>query len=112
MFGRKKNEYEKASNKINNSNKKAAERIMFEQLNDDSQQAATLIDQLKDGTPLVINFERLDVKQGNKMLSFFAGACYAIDAKYVEIREEVYLFARNIDFHDGTLDDFIKKFNG
>ncbi|MFI3252239.1 MAG: cell division protein SepF [bacterium] len=108
-FFRKKNEYENASNQINNSNKKARERIIFEQLNNDSQQAATLIDQLKAGSPLVIDFERLDVKEGNKMLAFFAGACYASDARYIELRESVFLFARNVDFHDGTLDEFIKN---
>lgn len=103
---RKKNDYNDTANKMN-SNSKSSERIIFEQLNDNSEQAASLVDQLKLGKPLMLDFSRLNVAEGNKILAFLAGACYASDARYVLVKEQVYLFARNIDFVDGSLQEFI-----
>jgi FtsZ-interacting cell division protein YlmF len=45
----------------------------------------------------------------NKFLAFFTGACYAINGKTVKIKELTYLFARNCDFEDGSLNDFLQQ---
>ena len=62
---------------------------------------------LKQGSPLIINFESLEPTSANKMLAFFAGACYALDGRNVKINEKTYLFARRVDFFDGSIQKFI-----
>ncbi len=85
----------------------ASERIIMEQLEDDDEAAAHLVDELQIGKPLVLNFEKLDLMSANKMLAFFTGACYASSGRTIKINETTYLFARNIDFNDGSLNDFL-----
>ena len=43
----------------------------------------------------------------NKLLAFFAGACFAIEGRNVRINEKTYLFARSVDFYDGSLQHFL-----
>ncbi len=87
----------------------AKDRIIMEQLVDNDQYAANLIDKLKNGNPLVLNFAKLDLMACNKFLAFFTGACYAINGKTIKIKELTYLFARNCDFEDGSLNDFLQQ---
>lgn len=87
----------------------AASRIIMEQLTDDDDEARKLVDKLKDGNPLVLNFENLDVYGANKMLAFFIGACYALDGKTFPINEKTYLFARRQDLLDGSILKFIEN---
>lgn len=106
LFGKKKNEYDEASKSLNQKDY-ASQRIVFEKLIDDDQRAASLIDALKEGSPLILNFEDLEPLAANKLLAFFAGACYALDGRSVRINEKTYLFARKVDFFDGSLQKFI-----
>lgn len=106
LFGKKKNEYEEAKQNLNQSTR-ASDRLVMEQLNDDDQKAADLVDMLKDGNPLILNFEKLEPLAANKLLAFFAGACYALEGKSIKINEKIYLFARKVDFFDGSLQRFI-----
>ena len=106
LFGKKKNEYTEASNNLNNQ-KLAVDKMIMEQLDDNDNKAAQLVDSLKDGCPLIINFESLEPIAANKMLAFFAGACYALDGRSVKINEKTYLFARRVDFFDGSIQKFI-----
>ena len=55
------------------------------------------------------HFEGLDEFAANKMLAFFAGAAYALDGKTVMINDTTYLFARRVDFMDGSLQNFIQS---
>ena len=71
------------------------------------QRAAELVDLLKDGHPLILNFENLEPLAANKLLAFFAGACYALEGRNVIINEKTYLFARKVDFFDGSLQRFL-----
>ena len=106
LFGKKKNEYNEASKNLNQQTL-AVDKIIMEQLDDNDNKAASLVDSLKNGSPLVINFENLDPTAANKMLAFFAGACYALDGRSVKINEKTYLFARRVDFFDGSIQKFI-----
>ena len=106
LFGKKKNEYDEASTNLNQP-QLASDKIIMEQLDDNDKKAASLVDQLKDGSPLIINFEVLEPLSGNKMLAFFTGACYALDGRIVKINEKTYLFARKVDFFDGSLQKFL-----
>lgn len=105
------NEYEEASKNLNNNVSKmsASDRIIFEKLIDDDQRATSLIDNMRDGRPLVINFSDLDLMAANKMLAFISGACYTLDGNIVKINEATYLFARKVDFMDGSLQSFLEE---
>ena len=107
MFFKKKNDpYEDALNDLNESTK-AVDNIIIKKMIDDDNLAKDLVIKLKEGNPLVLNFQDLDEAQGNKMLAFFIGATVALDGKTVRINEWSYLFARKADFLDGSLKAFI-----
>lgn len=106
LFGKKKNAYEEASNNLKEETS-AADRLIMEQVKDDDDRAANLVDELKKGNPLILNFEELEPLASNKLLAFFAGASYALEGRSVRINEKTYLFARKVDFFDGTLQAFI-----
>ncbi len=107
LFSKKKvNEYEAASKGLNDTSL-ASDRLIIKQMPDDDELAAKLVDNLKNGCPLILNFEGLDDFGANKMLAFFAGAAYAIEGKSVKINDTTYLFARRVDFLDKSLQRFI-----
>ncbi|MCI5583387.1 MAG: cell division protein SepF [Anaeroplasma sp.] len=109
LFGKKKtNDYEEAYNGLNES-LKAVDRLVIDTVIDDDQKAASLVDKLKEGQPLILNFKELDEFQANKMLAFFIGATYAVEGKTVKINNTTYLFARRVDFMDGSLQRFIQN---
>lgn len=101
IFSKKKNE----TPEVNNL--KVIDKLIMEQLADNDNKAAELVDSLKNGSPLIINFENLEPIAANKMLAFFAGACYALDGRSVKINEKTYLFARRVDFFDGSIQKFL-----
>ena len=90
LFGKKKNEYAEASTNLNKQ-ETAADKMIMEQLEDTDNKAAEVVDSLKNGCPLVINFDKLDPTAANKMLAFLAGACYALEGRSVKINEKTYL---------------------
>ena len=59
LFGKKKNAYEEASNNLKEETS-AADRLIMEQVKDDDDRAANLVDELKIGNPLILNFEELE----------------------------------------------------
>ena len=97
------------SRKKNNDDIKASEKIIFEQINDNDEEAASLVDKLKEGLPIVINLERLEFQSANKMLAFFSGACYALGGKSFKLNETSYLFVRNDELEDGSIYEFINS---
>ena len=101
-FGKKKNQTVEAVKQP-----QVIDKLIMEQLDDNDNKAAELIDNLKEGCPLIINFEELEPTAANKMLAFFAGACYALDGRSVKINEKTYLFARRTDFFDGSIQKFL-----
>lgn len=86
------------------------EKIIFEKLNsDDDHYLTALADQMIDGSPLILNFDTLDVDQANKVIAFFSGVVYAITGEIVHIQEKVFLFANKDVYKDGTIDEFLKE---
>ena len=99
LFGKKRDEVEVES--------LAKDKIILSKMKDDEEYARDLVLKLKDGNPLCLNFENLDEDNGNKYLAFFIGASVALEGKTVRINEFTYLFARKIDFLDGSLKEWI-----
>lgn len=87
----------------------AKSRIIFEKIADDDQRAAELVEELRVSNPLCINFEALDPMAKNKMVAFLSGAAYALEGEAILIKNNVYLFAKKVDFLDGSLKEFIER---
>lgn len=86
----------------------ASEIIKFIQFqNDDEKLALDLVNELKDGTPLIINFEKLDEYLANKFIAFFTGANVALGYRPVVINDNTLLFSIKENFYDGSLNKFI-----
>ncbi len=100
LFGKKKTEEEEVV-------LKASDRIIMKEMVNDDELARDLVLEIKDGNPVLLNFEKLEEADGNKHLAFFIGATVALDGKTVKIGEKIYLFARREDFLDGSLRKFI-----
>lgn len=110
LFGRKKDDYSNASKRMNDNSKvKASKRIIFEKLDDNDERAAELVQELKEGNPLVINFTGLDARGINKMLAFLTGAAYAIEGETILVKENIYMFVRKIDLLDGSIKEWLEK---
>lgn len=109
FFSKKKKEdnYQEASRALNSSPTSPADKIVIEQMEDDDEKAASYVNLIKSGIPVILNFEKLDEKASNKMLAFMAGAAFALDGKSVRINNTTYLFARKSEFIDGSLMKFI-----
>lgn len=105
LFGKKEVKEEKSKEEV----KTSAEMIISKQLEDDDKEAARLVNSLKEGHPLVLNFQKLDTMAANKYIAFFSGAVWALGGKYVRLRETTYLFALKEHFEDGTLNNVIKS---
>lgn len=110
LFKKKPDDYQSTLENINKENEQlSAERIIYMQVNDDDDNSAFLVDQMKAGHPLVIDFDLLSVAEANKLVAFFCGATYAVNGTSQRLFEKVFIFARNIDFLDGSLEKFIKE---
>lgn len=91
-------------------NRLASEKIKFVQfVNDDEKLALDLVLELKDGIPLIINFEKLDEYLANKFIAFFTGANVALGYRPVVINENTLLFSIKDNFYDGSLNKFINE---
>ncbi len=101
MFGKKK--------KVEDELVLAKDRISFEEMKDDDNFAKDLVIKLKEGSPLVVNFEQINEISTNKFLAFLSGATVAFDGKIVFIKNNIYLFAKKEDFLDGSLKEFLNS---
>lgn len=86
---------------------KASDRIIMERMTYDDPHAKELLDSLKNGTPLVLNFDGMDLQQADKYMAFFQGAAAALDGRAVRINESTFLYARKEEFLDGSLKEFV-----
>ncbi|MBR2891645.1 MAG: cell division protein SepF [Bacilli bacterium] len=76
----------------------------FEQLLD-------LANLLKNGKPLLLSFQMVDVEVANKMIGFLSGVVYALEGSTHFTDEKTILFASKKNFEDGSLNQFIKERN-
>ena len=89
---------------------KASDRIVFAQFtSDDDNYALELINQIRDGAPIIINFEKVDEYTTNKYMAFFTGATMMVEGKVMRINENTILFTKKENFMDGSLREFIEN---
>lgn len=67
-----------------------------------------MADLLLKGSPIVANFDKVDVKTANHMLSFLSGVVYALNGQAIQIRDKLFMLASEEDFKDGTLNKYIE----
>lgn len=93
------------------STESAFDRIIFEDL-DNSEDAylVALAEELINGHPLVINFEKLIVDEANKVVAFLSGVMFAVGGIVEKINSRVFLFSRAQEYKDGTLKQFINEY--
>ena len=86
----------------------SASRIMFYQVKDNDEENKMLVLKLKNGTPICVNFDEVEVTAGNKILAFLIGATVALDGKTFKINEKSFLFVLKDDLKDGSIDLFLQ----
>lgn len=87
------------------------DRIIFESLQSDDDQYITMLARdLIDGNPLVLNYEELAPDPANKIMAFLSGVIFTLEGQIVQISKKVFLFAREQEFKDGTLKQFIDEY--
>lgn len=86
------------------------DRLIFEKLSsDEDHYLIGLVDKMMKGSPLILNFDDLNIDQANKVIAFFSGVVYAIKGEIVHIQEKVFLFANQEVYKDGTIEEFLKE---
>ena len=95
---------------VEETTKKASERIIIAQFTaDDDKYALDLIMEIRNGQPIIVNFEKVDEYTTNKYIAFFTGATMMVDGKVMRINENTILFTKKENFMDGSLRDFIEN---
>lgn len=92
-----------------NTDENARESMEFVKMTS-SIQAQDLADQIMEGTPLVINFEEVDVSLANQIISFLSGIIYVVDGINLQMQKKVFLFSRNENLEDGSIMDFYNQY--
>lgn len=107
-FLKRKNEYEKAYNSLNEA-ELSSSKIMFIEM-DNSNIEVNLARNLINGIPLVINFEKVnDISEANKILAFLSGVVFVLEGSVEYIKDSIYLFAGKNELLDGSLSSFIEE---
>ena len=76
-----------------------------------SEQLLDIAELLKNGKPILLSFELMDVAEANKMIGFLSGVAYALEGQTHLTSDKTILFGSKENFEDGTLDKFVRERN-
>lgn len=76
-----------------------------------SEQLLDIAHLLKDGKPVLLSFELMEVAEANKMIGFLSGVAFALEGQTHFTGDKTILFGSKENFEDGTLDKFVKERN-
>ena len=88
----------------------SASKIFFDEVLNNDEATAHYVDKLKEGSPVCLNFEKIDVVSANKVLAFMIGATYALGGKTLEIRNKIYLFVLKDQLEDGSISNWLLQY--
>lgn len=108
MFGYPEQE-KKAVDAYESVDENAREQIDFVKL-ESATQAQELANSLMAGTPLVVNFEEVDVASANSVIAFLSGIVYAINGVNLQMQKKVFLFSRSENMKDGSIMEFYEQY--
>lgn len=72
------------------------------------EQLLNICDTILNGKAVLANFNKISTTDANSMLSFIAGAIYAIDGQCFQIESKLFLFARKEELEDGSLYQYVE----
>jgi len=94
----------KSENIKNNNRITAVDKIFYMQVDNSSDDTLfDICDKILSGTPVLANFDHLNIQDSNSMLAFISGVIYATDGRSLKIQSRLFLFGRKEEFVDGTL---------
>ena len=86
------------------------ELIVFKRLDKaDDETLLEFAEMIKQGKPVVLNFDLLKIADANKAIAFLSGCVCALNGVVIEMNEKVCLFADDTLYLDGTIDKFLKE---
>lgn len=87
-----------------------AELTIFEQLKSGDDDVLTrLAFNIKEGKPIVINFELLEIDDANKAVAFLSGVVFGVDGEIYQFNNSKnIMFADKNVYSDGTMKELIK----
>ncbi len=88
---------------------KSVDRIKFFKMGSEVDPNAAA-EKIKEGIPVVITLEGMENEEANRILAFFSGVVFGINAEVKKISKYVFLFSAVGNFEDGTLDSFYNEF--
>lgn len=77
---------------------------------EDNGNALKLADKLLFGIPLCLDFRDCPRDDANEVITFLSGVIYSLDGSAKKIQGDIFLFARKIDYRDGSLKEFIDRY--
>lgn len=80
-----------SGNKVVSMNGRSNELIVIKP--QDFNEAQTVTDFLKDGKPIVINMEGIDINDAQRIIDFIGGACYALDGTLGPVSNNIFIAA-------------------
>ncbi len=102
--------FRKKKKKTTKTSVKTVDSLILRQLETDEDELITdLASNLLKGSPLILNFDLLNVDASNKVIAFFSGVVYAINGQIETINEKTFLFADKDAFLDGSLRVFVDQ---
>lgn len=68
-----------------------------------------MCDLLKEGRPVLANFDTLVAVDCNFMLAFLSGCVYALDGEVIQMQERLFLFAGGNELIDGSVREWVEE---
>ncbi|HEY8405743.1 MAG TPA: cell division protein SepF [Acholeplasma sp.] len=85
-----------------------SEKIYWEQIkNDDDAYITELARKMMAGSPLILNFEALNVDRANKVIAFLSGVVFGVNGHILGINDMTYLFGNQSCYDDGSLEAWL-----
>ncbi len=85
------------------------DRMEYKTVNDHSQEMLfEICDTIINGKAVLANFDKIDPKNANDMLSFISGVVYAKEGEIHKLDDKLFLFGRKEEFEDGSLDSYVQ----
>lgn len=102
--------------KKENSNKRRSASLLtsFDRLeyavvsDSDDDELFRISDIILSGKAVLANFDRIEPRRANEMLSFLSGVVYAKEGEVIKIDSKLFLFGRKEEFEDGSLHQYVE----
>ncbi|MDD3107239.1 MAG: cell division protein SepF [Bacilli bacterium] len=85
------------------------DRLVYLIVSDNAQETLlNICDTILSGKAVLANFDKLDSRDANDMLSFVSGVVYAKQGEIYKLDNKLFLFGRKEEFEDGSLYQYVE----